>query len=260
MAGTFPQDRVTERAMDLLRRIFYFVRDVFKRFGLELRYVPVPKDRIPDRALYAPLFSPWLAPELRAKLRADDLNAVASIDRKYLLWQLSTQCARELPGETAECGVYRGGSAYVIARAIREAGTGKALHLFDSFSGMPETSASYDVHREGDFADAPLEQVRAYLQDYASEVVFHPGFVPATFAGCEDLTFCFVHVDLDLHDAIRDATAFFYPRMPRGGIIVYDDYGFPTCPGARKAVDDFFADKPEMPLVLTMGQCLVVKA
>ena len=39
--------------------------------------------------------------------------------------------------------------------------------------------------------------------------------------------------------------------MQRGAVIVYDDYGFPTCPGARKAVDDFFADKPEMPLVLT---------
>ena len=246
--------------MDLLRRIFYFIRDTLRRFGLELRYVPAVKGDIPDRELYAPLLSPWLAPQWRKKLRADDLNAVASIDRKYLLWQLATQSARTLPGDLAECGVYRGGSAYVLALANREAGAQKKLHLFDSFSGMPETSAEHDVHQEGDFADAPLEQVKAYLADFPDSVAFHPGFVPATFAGLEDLTFCFVHIDLDLHDAIRDATAFVYPRMPRGGIIVYDDYGFPTCPGARKAVDDFFADKPEMPLPLAMGQCVVFKA
>ena len=245
--------------MDLLRRIFYFVRDVFKRFGLELRYVPMPKADIPDREFYAPLFSPWMLPVWRKKLRADDLQAVAPVDRKYVLWQLSTQCARSVDGDAAECGVYRGGTAYVLARALREAGTQGKLHLFDSFSGMPETSKDYDVHQEGDFSDAPLEQVKRYLSDYASELVFHPGFVPATFAGLEGTTFCFAHIDLDLHDAIRDATAFIYPRMPRGGVIVYDDYGFPTCPGARKAVDDFFADKPEMPLVLPMGQCLVLK-
>ena len=34
--------------MDLLRRIFYFVRNAFKRFGLELRYVPVPKNESAD--------------------------------------------------------------------------------------------------------------------------------------------------------------------------------------------------------------------
>lgn len=245
--------------MDLLRRIFYFVRDLFKRFGLELRYVHVPKTDIPDRKFYAPFFSPWMIPNVRRKLRADDLQAVVSVDRKYLLWQLITQCARAVDGDAAECGVYRGGSAYVLARALREDGSPRKLHLFDSFSGMPETSKDHDVHQEGDFGDAPLEQVKSYLCDYGSDVVFHPGFVPATFAGLEGLTFCFAHIDLDLHDAILDATAFIYPRMPRGGIIVYDDYGFPTCPGARKAVDDFFADKPEMPLVLATGQCLVFK-
>jgi O-methyltransferase len=245
--------------MDLLRRIFYLIRDVFKRFGLELRYVPVPKTDIPDREYYAPLFSPWLQPDERKKLRADDLQAVASVDRKYLLWQLATQSARALEGDAAELGVYRGGTAYVLARALREAGTRKKLHLFDSFSGMPETSKDHDIHQEGDFSDAPLEQVKQYLSDYAQDVAFHPGFVPATFAGLEGSAFCFVHIDLDLHDAIRDATAFVYPRMPRGGVIVYDDYGFPTCPGARKAVDDYFADKAEMPLVLSTGQCVVFK-
>ncbi len=41
--------------------------------------------------------------------------------------------------------------------------------------------------------------------------------------------------------------------------MLFDDYSFPTCPGARKAVDEFFSDKPEVPFDLPTGQCLVVR-
>jgi len=48
------------------------------------------------------------------------------------------------------------------------------------------------------------------------------------------------------------------PQFSAGGFF-FDDYGFPTCPGARQAVDEFFADKPEVPLVLPTGQAIVIK-
>lgn len=51
----------------------------------------------------------------------------------------------------------------------------------------------------------------------------------------------------------------FVPRLTNGGIILYDDYGFLCAPGAKLAVDEFFSDKPEKPIWLTTGQCLVVK-
>ncbi len=39
-----------------------------------------------------------------------------------------------------------------------------------------------------------------------------------------------------------------------------DDYGFPSCPGVRRAVDEFFAhERREVPLCLPTGQCLIVK-
>ena len=47
--------------------------------------------------------------------------------------------------------------------------------------------------------------------------------------------------------------------MIPGGMIVFDDYGFPSCPGARRAVDEAFANRPEVPICLPTGQALVVK-
>jgi len=52
---------------------------------------------------------------------------------------------------------------------------------------------------------------------------------------------------------------FYYNRLSRGGMILSDDYGFATCPSARKAVDDFFADKPESIIELPTGQASILK-
>jgi O-methyltransferase len=56
-----------------------------------------------------------------------------------------------------------------------------------------------------------------------------------------------------------DALEFIWPRLVSGGFIVFDDYGFPTCPGAREAVDEFFDAKDSIPLCLPTGQAIVFK-
>jgi hypothetical protein len=50
-----------------------------------------------------------------------------------------------------------------------------------------------------------------------------------------------------------------YPRLAPGGFMVFDDYGFKECQGARLAVDEYFEDKPEFPIALRTGQALVCK-
>jgi hypothetical protein len=42
-------------------------------------------------------------------------------------------------------------------------------------------------------------------------------------------------------------------------VILLDDHGYDTCPGARKAALDFMADKPEPVLDLSTGQGLIIK-
>lgn len=68
------------------------------------------------------------------------------------------------------------------------------------------------------------------------------------------------HVDVDIYHAITACCQFIFPRLAAGGFMVFDDYGFPSCPGARLAVDQFFADKKVYPLVLSTGQAIVFKS
>ena len=209
---------------------------------------------IPDAERYQPLYSPWLAPEFVARYRDISPYTVVSIERCWTLSQMLEQ-ALNVDGDVMEAGVFRGGTARLL-KTITQPHVDRTLFLFDSFEGMASVSAIADRHREGDFSDTSLEGVQAVVGT-GGRVDYRKGWVPATFAGLEARRFCFAHIDLDLYQGILDCLAFVYPRMPAGGVIVLDDYGFPSCPGARQAVDTFFADKPEKPLALMTGQALI---
>jgi O-methyltransferase len=211
------------------------IKLALQRLGINLRYIPV-KD-IPDADLYAPLFSPWLA-----KPFSDMNHTVVSPDRCYIVYTLASQTA----GPIVECGVYKGGTAALLASFNRE------LHLYDTFEGMPETD-SIDIHRKGDFDDTSVEAVRKLVPS----AIFHKGWIPETFIDLPE-KIGFAHIDVDIYRSVRDCCEHLYPRMT--GFMVFDDYGFPSCPGARKAVDEFFRDKPEKPLALPTGQAIIIKA
>jgi O-methyltransferase len=200
------------------------------------------------------MFSPWLSSEWRARLRADDPRSLAPPQAKYILYCLALDASRRCSGEVAECGVYKGGTAKILAELVPD----RPLYLFDTFCGMPETDPTRDLHKAGDFSDTTLESVRAYLCAHAN-VNCIAGMIPQSLATVHDRRFSFVHIDLDIYSSIKAACEFFYPRLERGGVLLFDDYGYPSCPGARAAVDEFFADKPETKMVMATGQCSVRK-
>jgi O-methyltransferase len=210
---------------------------------------------VPDGEQYKPHYSPWLAPWFRELHASIAPHTTVSIDRCWTLWQ-GLSHASNVEGDVLEAGVFQGGTAKLLDTALNGR-PDKALLLFDSFGGMKETS-DQDRHAPGDFADTSLEHVQSLFGDL-SNVSFYPGWIPDTFRGLENHRFCFAHVDLDLYQGILDTLTFVYPRMSPGGVIVFDDYGFASCPGARKAVDEFFADKREKPLALSTSQAVIHK-
>lgn len=53
----------------------------------------------------------------------------------------------------------------------------------------------------------------------------------------------------------------FSKKLQQGGIMLVDDFGFVTCPGVRRAVNEFMEDNPCVfyKFELSTGQCLLVK-
>jgi len=54
-----------------------------------------------------------------------------------------------------------------------------------------------------------------------------------------------VHIDCDLYAPVDAALRYFYPRLITGGFLVIHDYLNFFWNGVGRAVDEFFADKPE---------------
>ena len=145
-----------------------------------------------------------------------------------------------LSGSIAECGVYTGGSACAIAEASFY--TGKKLHLFDSFAGLPKPDPSKgDTHKEGGFVakGTSFDEVSSVMSLFPN-VTIHKGFIPSTFSEVDESErFCFVHLDVDLYWSVYDSLKFFWPRMVSSGLILLQDHCSPTCKGATRAAEDF---------------------
>ena len=155
----------------LIRRLLY-------KSGYEIIRIPRAQSHIPDGEFYTPLFNPGLGyGEFKTFYEKAKDYTVVSADRCYVLCTLASQ-ALALNGDVWECGVYRGGTAILLAELIAATqGAIPALHLFDTFQGMPETDSEIDLHQSGDFADTSLSTVQKRVHREV-RVIYHEGFLP----------------------------------------------------------------------------------
>lgn len=149
------------------------------------------------------------------------------VDR-FRLGKLYDYCVMT-KGEIWECGVYKGGTAMALS------GFNRPLRLFDTFEGMPEVSEHDNFHKKGDFKVDSIPNI--------PKADIHKGWIPDTFKGLENSKIGFAHIDVDIYQSVKDCIEFIEPRLVKGGIMVFDDYGFRTCKGAKKAVDEMLGKK-----------------
>jgi O-methyltransferase len=56
-----------------------------------------------------------------------------------------------------------------------------------------------------------------------------------------------LRLDTDWYESTRRELDHLYPRLAEGGVLIVDDYGH--WEGARRAVDEYFAENGPMPLL-----------
>lgn len=185
------------------------------------------------------------------KIRSETELLLEDIEAYHIY--MAAKRTQKVPGDIAEVGVFKGGSAKIICSAKGE----KSLHLFDTFEGLPKVEDIDMVwpFYEGKFA-ASYDSVKNYLKN-ESNLFFYKGLFPKTSEPVKEKTFSLVNLDVDTYDSTKKCLEFFYTRMSSGGIILSHDYI--TAPGVKKAFDDFFENKTEPVLETAGSQCLVVK-
>ena len=72
--------------------------------------------------------------------------------------------------------------------------------------------------------------------------------------------YALVHLDADLYNPQLSGLEYFYTRTTKGGLIIIHDCNNEYF-GSRAALDEFFLDKPETPIVIPdkSGSAIVVK-
>jgi hypothetical protein len=173
--------------------------------------------------------------------------------RFYAFSLIFEQLLKEnVPGDLLELGTYQGRTAALLATMARR--MRRTLYVLDTFEGFderdlagPDSSA-----RVGTFSDTSLEAVRARVGE--ESVRYVKGYFPETANQLPpDGRYALVHIDCDLYAPILSALEYFYPRLTPGGFIIVHDYSSPSWAGAERAVDEFFAGKPESVLPLPDG-------
>lgn len=200
------------------------------------------------------LRNPWFSGYLQKFGEERGLNR----ERRWILQEL-IRLVETVPGDTAECGAFEGAGSYLICHAnAANSNFNRVHHVFDSFEGLSTPAAVDGAYwHKGDMSRGE-DIVRKNLTEF-SAYELHKGWIPERFVDVKEKHFAFVHIDVDLYQPTLDSMSFFYERMNPGGIIVCDDYGFTTCPGATRAVNETLRDKPEKMIALPDGGGFLIK-
>jgi hypothetical protein len=175
--------------------------------------------------------------------------------------------ALDMPGDIVELGVFRGAGLMTWANLLEAYCIGdrtKVVYGFDNWKGF---SALAPEDGRADEASGKTEggfNPERYLEELKSAISIFDAdrFIPAKprvklIAGQIEeevprflqlhpgARFSLVHFDCDLYRPTRTALESLWPRVVRGGVVIFDEYAIADWPGESKAVDEFFADKPD---------------
>jgi hypothetical protein len=166
----------------------------------------------------------------------------------------------DLPGDIVECGVWRGGSAMIVAQSLLALGDSKRkIYLYDTYEGMP-SSVDKDLSFKGQSAteieanvikedgkrwlEASIEEVHKNVLSTGfpeDRLVLVRGMVEDTIPGTIPDQICLLRLDTDFYESTLHELEHLYPRLVQRGILILDDYDF--WKGARSAVSEYFKEK-----------------
>jgi hypothetical protein len=213
------------------------VKKAFRGAGLDVRRRDPLEEAIPP----AYNRSPFLPRVSRATLY------------RMMYFRDQLERVKHLDGDIVECGVSIGHGALLFLLLSEFVGVARTYYGFDSFEGFPpplEKDGITPIKGPGLYASPP-ELVLQVLKDgripdevIANRVRLVKGLFHETLRTYQG-DIALLHLDCDLYDSYKIALETLYDKVRPGGVIMFDEYGDARWAGAMKAIDEFFADKPE---------------
>ena len=188
-------------------------------------------------------------------------NNIVDLNRYFFLNLCIDYLLEEnLNGDVAEVGVYKGNSAFLLAKYADHVNT--TCYLFDTYEGFDKRDIKgLDSNITCEyFLDTSLDYVKQVVGE--KNVVYVKGYFPESIEQVSGIqSFSLVHIDCDLEKPISDALNYFYPKMIKGGFLIMHDHSSFYWPGAKNAIDSFFKDKSEsvIPIPDKSGTCVIRK-
>jgi O-methyltransferase len=196
-------------------------------------------------------YAPW---------RSDgEFQRVNQAIRRNTLVASSASCAT-CPA-ILEVGVSRGGTGALMAARAAGLGLGETVYLCDTWTGVAKTGEVDISCRDGKHDDASQEIVERLIAGLGlSNVELLQGVFPEeTGDRIPTGTFRPCHCDVDVYESAKGVLEWIWPRLAAGAVVVFDDYGFPACPGVTKLVDEQRMRDDRLVLHNLNGHGLVVK-
>jgi O-methyltransferase len=202
-------------------------------------------------------YSPWLddEPFLALYQHVKDCTLV-DIYRCYELYLLARQM-RSVQGDIVEIGVWRGGTAALMAAAARD----KPIHLFDTFTGVAKADKNYDtLYSGGEHADTERNLVDRLFESMDLRCTVSVGIFPEDTGSALPASICLAHIDVDTYASARDAFLAIWPSVRVNGVVVFDDYGFFGCEGVAQVVNEINTNINDALFVYNVnGHALMIK-
>jgi len=222
------------------------IRHVFRDLGRLARFkMQNPNVSLSDQHYElvrpSPSYAPWNANQ-RFRECYEQIKDHTLVDkyRCYELWNLVEQVA-PLEGALMEVGVWRGGSGALIAEQAKTHGIQDPVYLCDTFTGVVKAGENDSAYRGGEHADTDrsiVEKLTSQTFDLPNVRILQGMFPEETGVEAEASSFRFCHIDVDVYQSAKDVLNWVWPKLVPGGIVVYDDYAFPSTTGITKHVEE----------------------
>lgn len=175
-----------------------------------------------------------------------------ALDR-YLYFKDMVEKVRDVDGDIVECGVSLGHGALLFTLFSDYIEKPRTYFGFDSFEGFPdpvEKDEITPIKGKGFWANPPDAVLRVLHDGRLGDELIQErirlvkGWFDQTLPRFEG-RIALLHLDCDLYESYKLSLETLYDKVQPGGAIMFDEYGDTRWPGATKAIDAFFSDKPE---------------